>query len=304
MINLSKIKTQSIKKRKNKIKIEDFSKISNDIEGLLPDVLAAKDIREFVKRLIKAHKEKKQIIVMIGAHVIKCGLNPLLIDLMEKKIITALAMTGSGVIHDTEVAMIGATSESVEEGIVDGTYGVAEETSVFINEAVNDSDKGFGEAVAKKIVESKLKYEKHSLLATAYKLNIPVTVHVAIGTDIIHMHPSFDAEKTGKSTGIDFKKFIEIVSKLDQGVIINFGSAVIMPEVFLKALNTARNLGFKIENLTTANFDMIYQYREKVNIVQRPVIKSGKGYNFTGHHEIMIPLLYYLINEELKWIKP
>jgi len=300
MINLSKIKTQSIKKRKNKIKIEDFSKISNDIEGLLPDVLAAKDIREFVKRLIKAHKEKKQIIVMIGAHVIKCGLNPLLIDLMEKKIITALAMTGSGVIHDTEVAMIGATSESVEEGIVDGTYGVAEETSVFINEAVNDSDKGFGEAVAKKIVESKLKYEKHSLLATAYKLNIPVTVHVAIGTDIIHMHPSFDAEKTGKSTGIDFKKFIEIVSKLDQGVIINFGSAVIMPEVFLKALNTARNLGFKIENLTTANFDMIYQYREKVNIVQRPVIKSGKGYNFTGHHEIMIPLLYYLINEELK----
>ena len=307
-VDLSKIKTIPLNIRRCKVSLKDFAKTGEKRQSFkifyesLPDILASKNLKTVVSGVVRAHKTKKQVIFMMGAHVIKCGLSPLVIDLMRKGVVKAVALNGAGIIHDTEIAMIGRTSEDVGEGIVDGTFGMAKETASLINEAINSGVKdgfGIGEAVGRRIVRDKLPNRSLSILATGCEMKIPVTVHVALGTDIIHQHPSANGEAIGEGSLLDFRNFIYSVSRLEGGVAINFGSAVILPEVFLKAVTVARNLGYKIRNFTTANFDMISQYRPYQNILSRPTSSGGKGYSIIGHHEIMIPLLYRAIIEEI-----
>ncbi|ODS32571.1 MAG: hypothetical protein SCARUB_02322 [Candidatus Scalindua rubra] len=224
----------------------------------------------------------------IGAHVIKCGLSPIIIDLMKRGIITAVAMNGSGAIHDYEISLIGKTSEDVSHSLKDGSFGMARETAEAIQAAASVFAYGLGRAVGDKIIKDKNKYKQHSILATGIKLNIPTTVHAAIGTDVIYMHPEISGGEMGESSHFDFKLLCSVVAELEGGVWFNVGSAVIMPEVFLKALTVARNLGRKVKNFTTVNMDMIQHYRPLTNVVTRP---TTHGYSVTGHHEIMLPLL-------------
>jgi len=307
-IDLSKIKTIPLNVRKCKVSISDFARTGRkggsfkDFYDSLPQILVAQDLRALVDAVVAAHKKKKMVILMMGAHVIKCGLSPLVIDLMKRGVIKAVALNGAGIIHDTEIAMIGRTSEDVGEGIINGSFGMAKETASFINEAINrgfSKGLGIGEALGANIVKSKLPHRGLSILATGFELDVPVTVHVAIGTDIIHQHPSANGEAIGEGSLLDFRNFIYSVSKLEEGVAINFGSAVILPEVFLKAVTVSRNLSFKLKTFTTANFDMISQYRPYQNILSRPTSMGGRGYNIIGHHEIMMPLLYRSIIEKL-----
>ena len=240
---------------------------------------------------------------MAGAHVIKCGLNPILIELIRKKVITCICLNGAGIIHDFEIALQGKTSEDVAKNLRNGKFGMGRETAEFINNAIKEgvsSGLGLGYAVARKISSSKLRYKNLSLLYNAYKYKIPVSVFVAIGTDIIHQHHSFDAGLTGQGSLRDFYSLVDSVIDINNaGVVLNFGSAVVLPEVFLKALNLARNLGSKVANFTAANFDMLYQYRPAQNVVNRPVESGGRGYYIVGHHEIMLPLLAWAITEKI-----
>jgi hypothetical protein len=268
----------------------------------MPKILAANNLKSLADAIVSAHARKKMVIAMMGAHVIKCGLSPLIIDLMKKGVIKAVALNGAGIIHDTEIAMIGRTSEDVGEGIADGSFGMAGETASFINGAIDSGFRrgiGIGEALGSAIIKKKLPHRDLSILAEGYGMNVPVTVHVAIGTDIIHQHPSVNGEATGAGSLLDFKNFIYNVSNLEGGVAINFGSAVILPEVFLKAVTVARNLHSKPSVFTTANFDMISQYRPYQNVLSRPTSMGGKSYNVIGHHEILIPLLYRFIVEKM-----
>ncbi len=304
-IDLNKVKTYSIKGRKSKNQIQDFGKPvrsdSNVTSFLksLPKCLRADDFRKLLDSIVKAKQMGKPIIFMCGAHVIKCGLSPVLIDLMQNGFISLLATNGAGAIHDFEIALWGKTSEEVERSIQDGSFGMAKETAEIFNQISSFAQKenmGLGEAIGKRIWELKAKFRKYSLLANAFKLKIPVTVHVAFGTDIVHEHPNFDPSSTGRATHIDFEILANEVSKLNNGgVVLNFGSAVILPEVFLKALSVARNIKGRIENFTTANFDMIQHYRPNLNVVLRPTQKSGQGFSFSGHHEIMFPLLAWAL---------
>jgi deoxyhypusine synthase len=308
-IDLTKIKTYSLKKRKSKVKTKEFASVCAKSDSFrtfydsLPNILAASDFRNVVDAIVKAYKKKKEIIFMLGAHVIKCGLSPVIIDLINRGIIKCLVLNGAGVIHDFEIAYIGYTSEDVAKGIQDGSFGMAKETATFINNAIRDGASrglGLGESVARAISSNKLRFKNLSLLYNALKNKIPVTVHVALGTDIIHQHPSCDGSSVGEASLRDFRRLTEEVSKLGSaGVVVNFGSAVVLPEVFLKSVTVARNLGFKVRNFITANFDMIYHYRPAQNVVYRPTIKSGKGYYIIGHHEIMIPFLARAIIDKL-----
>lgn len=286
--------------RISKVHKEFLAKVPSKWEGIkefvecLPRILKAKDIRELVEDIIRARNERKEIIFMMGAHPIKCGLSPVIIDLMENGFITAIASNGASVIHDVELAFFGATSEEVDSAINDGSFGMASDTADFINGAIIDGQKdslGFGESVGKKLIESAPPNIEISILASAYRLGIPFTVHIAIGSDIIHMHPTFDGRAAGELSARDFRIFAAKVARLDGGVVLNFGSTVIMPEVFLKALSMARNLGYNVFRFTAANFDMVQHYRPNRNIIERPTSISGKGYSFTGHHELMLPLL-------------
>ncbi len=310
MININKVKTYSVLKRKSKVEISDFAKPPGkgknflDFYAALPNILKAKDLRAIVEYIIKAYEQKKSVIFMSGAHVIKCGLNPILIELIKRKIISCVCLNGAGIIHDFEIALQGRTSEDVGQGLKDGKFGMGSETADFINNAVTDGVRnglGLGYAVANKIFESNLRYKNLSLIYNAYKYKIPVCVFVAIGTDIIHQHPSFDAALTGEGSLRDSRRLTEEIINLNNGgIVLNFGSAVILPEVFLKALNLARNLGNKVSNFATANFDMIYHYRPFQNVVLRPTQDSGKGYYIIGHHEIMLPLLAQAVVAKLK----
>jgi len=241
---------------------------------------------------------------MLGAHVIKCGLSPIIIDLMEKGIITTIATNGAGTIHDTELACCGKTSEDVEENLKNGTFGMASETADIINNTISEGksgDLGFGELLGKRLSEKDIPYRNFSILSAGYRLRIPVTVHVAIGTEIVHQHPSADGEAIGKLSLKDFRIFANNLKNLEGGVVFNIGSAVILPEVFLKALTVVKNLGYKVENFTAVNIDMIQHYRPKVNVVERPTAQGGKGIIITGHHEFMIPLLAAALKERLKY---
>jgi hypothetical protein len=309
-MDFAKVKTYSIKGRKGKVNKAQFARPAKKgaaFRGFydgLPDILAVKNLKGLVNDIIYAYKHKKMVIFMLGAHVIKCGLSPIIIDLMKRGVIKAVALNGAGIIHDTEIAMVGQTSEDVGAGILDGSFGMARETAEFINGAINTGcgeDVGIGEAVGRRIDEAGLKNASLSILASACRLKIPVTVHVAIGADIIHQHPLADGAAIGEGTMTDFKRLVEAVGSLGGGgVVVNAGSAVILPEVFLKAINLARNLGCRVKGFTAANFDMYTHYRPVQNILLRPTQKGfGKGYNIIGHHEIMLPLLYQAIIEKI-----
>jgi len=312
-LNFNKIKTYPIRERQNKVKIADFSKnipkkgmsFESFLDGL-PNILMAEKFRNVVKAIVNANKKEKPVIFCIGAHVIKCGLNPVIISLIEKGIVTAVALNGAGSIHDFEIAMIGETSEDVATNIEDGTFGMAEETGAMMNDALIEGVKqgiGAGQSLGEKILRNDFKYGDYSILAKGIEYEIPVTVHVAVGTDIIHQHPSCDGAALGEASYIDFQIFAGQVSNLgDGGVIVNIGSNVILPEVFLKAITVARNLGYKVKNFTAVNFDMVQHYRPLENVVNRPVSMGGQGYSITGHHEIMIPLLAQAVIEELESI--
>ena len=295
------LKTYALRSRESKVNVEHFASPLasganlSDFLHSLPDILAAKDFKEFIGLIKAAKSQGRAIIFALGAHVIKVGLNPIIIDLMEKRWLTGLALNGAGIIHDFEIAYAGQTSEDVEVQIKDGRFGMVRETGEMLNEAINKGAEegiGLGEAVGRMIADSDFPHKKMSLLATAYKLVIPATVHVAIGTDIIHFHPKAKGEAIGKTSLQDFFMFCSMVEKLEGGgVFINVGSAVIMPEVFIKALSLVRNKGHQVKNFTTAVFDFIHHYRPHQNVVKRPVGEKGRGFYFIGHHEIMIPLL-------------
>ena len=309
MININEVRTYRLNSRQSKVKKADFAKPPArgrsfaQFYGSLPDILKARDLRAVTEAITRAHKNKKAVIFMAGAHVIKCGLNPVLIELMKKKIITCLCLNGAGIIHDFEIALQAKTSEDVGENLKDGKFGMCRETADFINNAAKDGVSeglGLGNSVARRINEEKLRYKDLSLLYNAYKYKVPVCVFVAVGTDIIHQHPSFDAGLTAEGSLRDFYTLVENVCRLNKGgVTLNFGSAVMLPEVFLKALNLARNLGSQVKDFTTANFDMIYHYRPAQNVVSRPVASGGKGYYIIGHHELMLPFLAQAIIEKI-----
>ncbi len=308
-INLSKIKTYSIKRRKSKVALNLFAKPLKkgqrfeDFYNSLPHILKAQDLRDCVELIVRARKKDKPVIFLLGAHVIKCGLNPLVIQLIKKDIITAVALNGAGLIHDFEVAYNGQTSEDVLEGLIDGSFGMVKETAEFLNKSAHQAakyDEGLGLRAGKDMQKANLRYKDLSILYNAYIKKIHATIHVAIGADIIHQHPSFRGEDVGKSSLKDFHILVESLTKIGNGgVLINIGSAVILPEVFLKALTITRNLGYKTFNFTTINFDMLQQYRPQKNIVDRPTSPQGRGFYITGHHEIMLPLLTAAILEKL-----
>jgi hypothetical protein len=299
-IDLSSLKTYPLASRKSKVDRTDFARpfkpqgSLKDFLEQLPNILAAKDLKSVVSAIAAAHKGGKNVVAAMGAHVIKAGLNPVVIDMMERGIITAVAMNGAGIVHDLELAMIGRTSEEVLEGLEHGAFGMAQETADFLNRAMSKAgmeDLGLGQAVGQVIIEEDLPFGKESIFAAAVRLGIPATVHVAIGTDIIHIHPGFDPEAAGKATHLDFRIFSSVVAELEGGVYMNIGSAVIMPEVFLKALTLVRNMGHKVERFTAVNMDFIRHYRSTTNVVERPTSMGGAGYTIVGHHEIMFPLL-------------
>lgn len=300
----SRIKTYSLKDRPSKVRIDEIASPHRkggsfkDFFSSLPNILAAKDIKDIAAAIVQARKEGRPVMLGMGAHPIKVGLTPVIIDLMERGVITSLALNGAGIIHDFELAFVGQTSEDVDREILSGAFGMAEETGSMINSAVRDGKGlGIGEAVGRMIQGGEFSYKNKSLLAAGSRLGIPVTVHVAIGTDIIHMHPSFDARATGEAAGRDFQKFCSLVAELEGGVYINLGSAVLLPEIFLKAVTLCRNLGHTLKHFTTVNMDFIQHYRPNTNVVRRPTHGGGKGFALTGHHEIMLPLLAAAVNE-------
>jgi hypothetical protein len=299
-LDFTGLKTYSVYERPSKVTVENFGRpvgpgaTVGELLASLPDQLLGREFPELVDRLAACHREGRPILVGMGAHVIKVGLNPVLIDLMERAIITGLALNGAGIVHDTEVALAGKTSEEVEHGLGSGAFGAARETGEVINEAIcrgAADNKGLGQALGDYLLEKDYPYNHLSLVATARRLRIPVTVHVAMGTDIIHIHPAADGAAIGQTSHHDFRVFCRLVAGLEGGAFLNVGSAVLLPEVFLKALTVVRNLGHAVNRFTTANFDFIRHYRPLANVVNRPTMSGGKGYSITGHHELMIPLL-------------
>ena len=307
-IDLSGVKTYSLADRESKVSTDDFAepwrKGGSFLEFLnrLPDILAGEQIKEVIAAMVKAHLAERTILFGMGAHVIKVGLNPIVIDLMERGVITSVAMNGAGIVHDLELAMVGQTSEDVPAALADGSFGMARETCAFLAEALGeagDADVGLGQAVGRLMLARNLPLTKKSILAAGARLGIPVTVHVAIGTDIVHMHPGFDPSRSGAATHLDFRLFSSVVSTLEQGVYLNVGSAVILPEIFLKATTLVRNLGHTLDSFTAVNLDFIKHYRPLTNVVNRPTAKGGRGINLVGHHEILLPLIAAGIIEKI-----
>ena len=260
----------------------------------LPDLLGASELRAAIHAWARASERDKTVLFGLGAHVIKVGLAPVVVDLLERGAIDGLFLNGAGCVHDLELAMMGRTSEDVAEALDDGSFGMARETSRQLNDAIRrgaDAGLGMGEAVGREILEGRYPHKDRSILATAARLSIPVTVHVAIGSDIHHMHESADGAALGQTSYRDFEALVGLVARLEGGVIFNVGSAVILPEVFLKALSLARNLGHRVRRFTAVNLDFVRHYRPTVNVVERPTRLGGRGITIIGHHEITIPLL-------------
>ncbi|MGE5305713.1 MAG: hypothetical protein ACM3TN_20575 [Alphaproteobacteria bacterium] len=307
-LDFSKVKTYPVTKRFSKVessllgkKLHKGARVRSLIQGL-PNILAAQNLKTIARKIAHAHRGSKTVLLGMGAHPIKVGLSPLIIDFIEREIIDAVALNGAGVIHDFELAFAGQTSEDVAVSLQDGSFGMAEETGAFINQAVTEGSNkelGIGAAVGKAINRQKLRHRRLSILAAGDRLSVPITSHIAIGTDIIHMHPKADGKALGDCSLRDFHTLASIVATLEGGVYLNFGSAVVLPEVFLKALSLARNLGHPVQNLTTVNLDFLPHYRPLTNVVSRPTMQGGKGYHLTGHMEIMVPLLFAAVLEEL-----
>ncbi|MGD8990378.1 MAG: deoxyhypusine synthase family protein [Desulfobacterales bacterium] len=307
-LDLGQVKTCKLSQRSSKLNTVDFARTwqqggaLKDFVSGLPDILAAADLKTVVSVLAAAVRTNKTVIVGMGAHVIKVGLNPVVIDLMERGIVHCVALNGAGIIHDLELAMAGHTSEDVAATIDDGSFGMADDTAIFLEAALRNSQpdaKGLGQAVGQAVAQQNLPHSQISILAAGFRLGIPVTVHVAIGTDIIHMHPQFDPARCGEASHYDFRLFAAMVARLQKGVYLNAGSAVVLPEVFLKALTLARNLGHTLDEFTTVNLDFIRHYRPITNVVDRPTARGGVGINLIGHHEIMLPLIAAGVIEQL-----
>jgi hypothetical protein len=307
-ISLKTVKTYSLCGRNSKVSVKSFADVPAKGDALssflekLPESFAVNDFRAVVSAVVLAREHKRPVVLGMGAHPIKLGLSPLIIDLMKNKIVTAIAMNGACAVHDFEVAMAGHTSEDVARELCSGSFGMSKDTGKGVNVAINKGVKkgyGIGKALGESISRGKFRYKDSSIFAAAYKMAVPLTVHVAIGTDIVHMHPEADGALIGKGSMSDFRLFASVVADLEGGVYINLGSAVILPEVFLKALNVARNLGNKVEDITTVNMDFIQHYRPRENVLMRPTMKSGRNFALTGHHEIMFPLLAAAIIEEM-----
>jgi|HubBroStandDraft_2_1064218.scaffolds.fasta_scaffold06070_2 hypothetical protein len=307
---LGGVHTYPLAGRKSKVSVRDFARPAGRNASLkvfldsLPSLLAAQDLRDLLAAMHHAKAQKKAILWGMGGHVIKVGLGPVLIDLMRKGFVSGIAMNGAALIHDFEIAMVGNTSEDVEAGIGKGQFGMAQETGTCINEIARLAHRiriGYGEAAGQYLTSGILspKFPDHSVLIAAYRNRIPVTVHIAIGTDIPHMHPAVDAAALGAASHFDFRLFCSLVEQMDAGgVYLNWGSAVLLPEVFLKAVSLVRNLGVPLQPITTANFDFIQHYRPLQNVVKRPTSSTGskklppsKGFAITGHHELLMPLV-------------
>jgi hypothetical protein len=295
------LRTTSLAGRPSKVDVRDFARpvrrggTFRDFVDSWPGFLAARDFRDFAEIMGRARGQGKPLLWAMGAHVIKVGLSPIIIDLMKEGWVSGLALNGAGIIHDFEIAFAGRTSEDVETRIRDGRFGMARETGDLLNEAIRDGadgGRGLGEAVGRMIAESRFPHQNLSLLGSAHRLGIPVTVHVAIGTDIIHFHPRASGEAIGQTSLRDFFRLAELVRGLHGGgAFLNVGSAVLLPEVFLKTVSYIRNQGIPLDGFSTAVFDFIRQYRPAENVVRRPLGKKGRGYYFVGPHEILIPLL-------------
>jgi len=307
-ISLKKIKTYPLSSRKNKVEIELSASPHARGESFktfmesLPSFLAASDLKAVVHSIVQARRNQRPVVVGMGAHPIKVGVSPLLIDLMKRGIVTAVAANGACIIHDFELSLTGKTSEDVAQEICTGAFGMARETGRELNTAIKRGVKkgyGIGKSVGEYIFQKGKKLSDGSVFAQGYRLGIPTSVHVAMGTDIIHMHPNADGAMIGEGSLRDFRLLASVVADLEGGVYINLGSAVIMPEVFLKALTIARNLGHRVEGITTVNMDFIQHYRPRENVLTRPTLKEGRAYALTGHHEIMFPLLAAALIEEM-----
>ena len=305
--DLSGVRTYPLASRRSKANAPDFAtpfRAGSGVRGLLdalPNMLAAADFKAVVAALRSARDTDRGIIWGLGAHVLKTGLSPVLVDLMERGFVSAIATSGAGVIHDFELALSGGTSEDVDEALGPGRFGMAEETGTLLNAAISDGvarGLGLGQSVCRYLAAARPPHAPISVLATAARLEIPVTVHVAIGTDIIHMHPAASGAAIGEGSLRDFRYFVSNVARLAHGAYLNCGSAVVLPEVFLKAVALARNQGCSLDGLTTVNLDFVRHYRPQTNVVSRPVAGTGKGYSLVGHHEIMIPLLAAALIDE------
>lgn len=305
-IDLANLKTYKTRDRLSKVDKSLFAATGKkglaEFWSVVPDTLKAKDLNDLINACVRAYKKGKPVYLGLGGHVIKCGLSPLIIEMIKLGVIKGIAVNGSVIIHDYEIAMFGKTSEDVETALEQGSFGMASDTADEINFITKDAQakqSGLGEAVGKALSET-APHKELSLLANAYENSVACTVHVALGTDIIHQHPSANGSAIGDTSLRDFRIFCHNLIELNEGgVFINFGSSVIIPEVFLKAVSVVRNLGNPLKNFTTAVFDMNIQYRPLVNIVQRPVTNGGKGYYFVGHHEILIPLFILSLKERL-----
>ena len=304
-LDFSKIRTYPVAERASKVALGALAKPHasgasfRDFLATLPDFLAVQDFKNTARAVADAVRTERPVVVMMGAHSIKVGLNPIFVDAMRRGTISAIACNGAGAIHDFELCYHGETSEDVQSGLNDGSFGMADETGRMMNAALADGvARGLGAGRALGEALRTAPNARLSILATAAELGIPVTVHIAIGTDIIHQHPTTDGAVLGTATYRDFQTFAAVCAQLEGGVVLNVGSTVIMPEVFLKALTIARNLGHTVERFTTATFDMIRHYRPAENVQRRPTALGGKGYYIVGHHEIMLPLLFAAIAEE------
>jgi arginine dihydrolase ArgZ-like protein len=306
--DLSGVHTWPLDSRQSKTRVEDFGRPASGATTVaafvesLPDILAGADLKAVVRALVEARRTDAGIVWGLGAHVIKTGVGPVLVDLMERGFVSAIATNGAGVIHDVEIALVGRTSEDVDEALGPGRFGMAEETGRLLNEAITEgvgTGLGLGQSVARFLAARPSKFAEKSVLAAAARLGIPVTVHVALGTDIIHMHPSASGAAIGEGSLRDFRYFVSNVARLERGVYVNCGSAVVLPEVFLKAVALARNRGIELAQLTAVNLDFIRQYRAQTNVVARPTAGTGRGYSIVGHHEILIPLIAAAVKESL-----
>ena len=307
-IILEGIRTSSLGERKSKVSLADIGKTWDKGQPLseflkrLPSVLGAADLREVVRRICKARGQDRPVLLGMGAHPIKVGLSPIIIDLMERGVLTGVAMNGAGIIHDAEMALAGKTSEDVAESLADGSFGMSHETADFLNRAIareGGVDLGLGAAVGRALLRAEAPHIEQSIFAAGVRLGVPVTVHVALGTDIIHIHPSVDPAATGTATHLDFRIFAGLVASLEKGVYLNLGSAVLLPEIFLKAITLVRNLGHQVQDFTAVNMDFNRHYRPVVNVLERPTQGGGKGFELMGHHEIMFPLLAAALIESI-----
>jgi hypothetical protein len=302
-LSLDRVATYPLASRKSKVSRRQLGRAHRRGDGLarfldgLPRVLAGETLRALRDEVLRARARRRPVVWGLGAHVIKVGLSPVLIDLMERGLVTAIALNGAGVVHDFELAVAGQTSEDVEAGLGSGAFGMARETGEEVNRAIVEGDRdglGLGAAVGRHLATRRPR-PRHlglSLLAAAWRLGVPATVHVAVGTDVVHMHPACDPAALGRATHLDFRLFAGEVARLGGGgVYLNVGSAVVLPEVFLKAVTLARNLGHRLDDFATANLDFIQSYRPGTNVVERPVKGTGRGYRLTGHHELLVPLL-------------